>query len=460
MFAGDDDAAQARGSVTPRGARALSRVNADNLEWFQRKNMPAAFRYCCLLLTVVCLARAAPLKLEDCVRLALAAPSSVRVARMQAEIARLGAVQARANFLPQGSLGNSFNYNSPLRGTPDAFSFVALNGVREYSSIGSMNMDIDISGRLRAIMARARADQAAAAASLAISERDLRRLVASSYYRAVLAKHVASATKASLDEARSFEDRARLLAEKGESARADVVKAGAEVAFLEQSLNAAELESKLAAHDLTAFWTADVDAAVELADSLDEPAPAPEGATPAATSFLARPEFRLFDAQRSGFEADARRAKADLLPQLSLVGQYGLDSLRLKWADRGYAGFVNLQIPIFDWFRARSAARQSHLQAEQVLVNRRVAEREFSRDYRDALARVELVYAQIGIAERQVRLSEENLKLSHIRYEGGEGTALDVVSAQSQLTQARTNYFTAKANYLNARADLEVAAGK
>jgi outer membrane protein TolC len=47
-----------------------------------------------------------------------------------------------------------------------------------------------------------------------------------------------------------------------------------------------------------------------------------------------------------------------------------------------------------------------------------------------------------------------------LRYEGGEGPALDVVLAQTQLTQARTNYYTAKANYLNARADLEVAAGK
>ena len=47
-----------------------------------------------------------------------------------------------------------------------------------------------------------------------------------------------------------------------------------------------------------------------------------------------------------------------------------------------------------------------------------------------------------------------------LRYEGGEGLALDLVAAQNQLAQARTNYYTAVANYLNARADLEVAAGK
>ena len=49
---------------------------------------------------------------------------------------------------------------------------------------------------------------------------------------------------------------------------------------------------------------------------------------------------------------------------------------------------------------------------------------------------------------------------SRVRYEGGEGLALDVVAAQNQLAQARTNYYTTLVNYLNARADLEVAAGK
>ena len=67
---------------------------------------------------------------------------------------------------------------------------------------------------------------------------------------------------------------------------------------------------------------------------------------------------------------------------------------------------------------------------------------------------------QLKIAETQVKLFEENLKLSRVRYEGGEGPALDTVLAQSQLQQARTNYFTTLFLYANAQADLEVAAGR
>ena len=70
------------------------------------------------------------------------------------------------------------------------------------------------------------------------------------------------------------------------------------------------------------------------------------------------------------------------------------------------------------------------------------------------------VFAQIALTREQVRLAEEDLRMSRVRYEGGEGAALDVVTAQNQLAQARNNYYTSVANYLSARADLEVASGK
>jgi len=400
---------------------------------------------------------AGPLSLEDCVRLAQAAPSSVVIARQQTEIARLGITQARAEFFPSASLSGAYTYNSPIG--HDNFSFVALNGIREYQAFLMSGLQIDTSGRLRAGLERARADQDAARAGLGIAGRDLKRTVTASYYRLLLAHHLVQVDRDVLAESQSFEKRSRLLAEHGEVAQADVIKAGAEAAFLEQALNAAELEEKLANHDLASFWTTDVDTPLTVVDALDDKLSPPETVA-GGTPFLGRLEFRVFDAQRRGFVADAKRARADLLPQTSVLFQYGIDSTRFTFADRGYASIIHLDIPLWDWFRARSATRQFRIQSEQVDVNSRMAERTFSRDYRDALARVEKVYAQIAQTETQVKLSEDNLRLSRVRYEGGEGTALDVVTAQTQLAQARSNYYAARANYLNARADLEVASGR
>jgi outer membrane protein len=401
-----------------------------------------------------------PLTLDECIRRAEAAQSNVTIARQQAEIARYARVQAMANFLPQASVGGLYGYNSPLPGNRDTFSYASANGIREYSVLGNVALEVDTSGRLRAQLSRAKADQDAAAATIVLSQRDLRRAVAASFYRLALARKLIQVANDNLTEAQSFETRNRLLVDNQEVAQADLIKASAQVAFFEQALNAAQLDARLSNHDLASFWTQDVEGELPVVDILEDALPAPEGTSPPASPFLARPEFRLFDAQRRGFQADARRARAELFPQLSLVQQYGFDSTRFSFGDRGYASFVHLNVPVFDWFRARSASRQFTLQASQVDVNRQIAERTFSKEYRDALARVALIYAQIAITEKQVKLSEDNLRLSRVRYEGGEGVALDVVAAQGQLAQARANYFTAKANYLNARVDLEVAAGR
>jgi outer membrane protein TolC len=385
---------------------------------------------------------------------------AVTAARRQVEIARYGTVQARAGFLPNVSVGNIISYNSPLAYDRTAFSFVAANGIREYSSLLNAGLELDTSGRLRAQLARARADRDAANANLMLSERDLKRAVAEAYFRAVLTRRLIGIAKGNLAEAQAFEERSRLLAAAGEVAGADVVKASAQSAFFAQAVSSAELEARLAAHNLAAFWTTDMETALDFAGVLDEAPPQPDLDRAARSPYLRRPEFSLFEAERRGLEADARRARADLLPQLSIITQYGLDSIRYSMADRGYAGFVHLNIPVFDWFRARSASRQFQLEARQVEARRDSAARLFSKEYADARARVEMLYTQIGNTATQMQLSEENLRIARIRYEGGEGSALDVVAAQSQLAQARTDHYTVRAAYLNARADLEVASAR
>lgn len=402
---------------------------------------------------------AAPLTLQECIRLAESVQSTAGMARQQVDIANLGIRQARAGFLPQLQWSNGFTYNSPASNLIAPQSFIALNSVREYSSLFTASLELDTSGRLRAAYARARADQDAARASLGLAQRDLKRAVTAAFYRLALTRRLVEVAQSSLDEARSFEKRTKLLFQGGEAAQADVVKASAESAFLEQALNAAQLDAASANHDLASFWTADVEPALSIVDPLRQPVPSPE--KPAIDEpFLKRLEFNLYDAQHRGFLADYRRARGDLLPQTTIGFQYGIDSDRLNWADRGSATIVGLTIPIFDWFRAISTARQSRIQAQIVETSTAIARRQFSRDYQTALDQVKMIYQQIAMTQTQVKFSEDNLRLSRVRYEGGEGLALDVVAAQTQLAQARANYYTSIANYLNARADLEVAAGR
>jgi outer membrane protein TolC len=398
--------------------------------------------------------------LENCVKRAIDAPSVVVSARQQILIAKYGITAARAGFLPQLAIANAFTYNSPFPNGQGIQSFVALNGLREYSTLGTMNLNVDTSGRTRAALSRSRADLAIANANLEISRRDLRRLVTTAYYRLLLGRRLVLVARDTLAEAQGFEARTKLLFAGGEVAQADLVKASADVAFRQQNLNNAELEAQLANQDLAAFWTTDLTPVLDIVDTIDFGEALPEPQSSSATPYLRRFEFNLLDAQRTGFLADARRARADLFPQFNLIYQYGLDRNRVSTKDRGYAAFFHFDIPVFDWFRARSTEQQFRLQADQASNARQEAERSFSRDYQDALTRVNSLRQQITLTEKQVQLSADNLRLAGVRYEGGEGLALDVVAAQNQLAQARANLVTTKASYLNARAELEVASGR
>ena len=90
------------------------------------------------------------LTLDECVRLALEAPSLAQAADREQAIARERQTAARSEMLPQFGLNAGHVYNSPSRNGPTPFSFVALNGVREYLSTADANWSVDLSGRLRA----------------------------------------------------------------------------------------------------------------------------------------------------------------------------------------------------------------------------------------------------------------------------------------------------------------------
>jgi outer membrane protein len=399
------------------------------------------------------------LTLPRCVELARNAPSSVKRAQEQLAAANFAERAARANFLPQLSIANGFTYNSPLLYDNKTFSFVALNGIREYSSAANTTLEIDSSGRLRAIHNRAEANRQIADAGVTISERDLEHDVAAAYYRVLLTRKLVASGNDNLQAARDFENKVKQLVNGGEASQADLTKASLEVGLLEQATDSVKVQAEMAEHELASYWTTNVAAPLVLADDLDQPPPAPK-APSEASPYLKRPEFQLFAAQIAGFKADSRQARASMLPQLNLSFQYGIDTTHVTSRDRGYAGFVHLDIPVFDFLRARSEQRQFQSEARAAQADLGIGTRLFSKEYQDAVSRVNGTYAQIAITQRQVDLAKENLRLSRLRFESGEGTALDVVTAQSTLAQAGIDFYTTRAEYLNALSALKVASGQ
>jgi len=419
--------------------------------WFQMGWIATA-------LTSAAWAQDASLTLSDCVQKALDARNELTIARNDLRVAQQGVVGARAGFLPQVQATGGYTYNSPSK-TPGSQQFIALNGVHEYLTQFGASLPLDTSGKLRAELARARSEREAARQSVRLTERDLRKAVTASYYRLVLARRLVEVAKSTLAEAQSFESRTRKLNAGGEAARADRRQGSGRGGV--PATDVAGRGARRRDRQPRSCFVLDRgrDRRSEGVRSIRR-SPAPACADGTSDAYLKRLEFSVFDAQRLGLKADIGAARAGMLPQTSLNWQYGIDSTRYSWADRGQAFFATVDVPIFDWLKAWSATKQAHIRLESFDITRDMARRNLSKEYQSALARVRLTWAQIETTRQQVSLSQENYHLSQVKYEGGEGLALDVVAAQSQLAQARGNYFSAIAAYFNARSDLEVASGQ
>lgn len=404
------------------------------------------------------------LSLEDCVRLAMTAPSTASVARQEVAAASAGITAARAALLPQARFAAGSIYNSPLLWDRSQFSFVALNGLREYLGYLEIRYDLDLSGRIRANLALARAQRLLAEASRRLAERDLRRAVAGAYYDLLLARHMVEQERSGLAQAEDFERRVQALARSGEASLADVHKAAALRARFQQRLSQAELNAQLANQALASFWTDRVNEELDIVDSLENPPEPPgeilEPVREVADVVNRRPELTRLAALEQQYLAEARIARAGLRPQASAVVQYGLDANRVWAQDRGYALFVNLEIPVFDWFAARSQARQAEYRRTQVLQQAAISRREFAREYWAAAARVRSWWERSRYARQELEHNREDLRLARLRFESGEGSALEVVTAQTQTVDSAEAYDSALAEYLKAIVDFEVASGK
>lgn len=400
------------------------------------------------------------LTLEQCVELAYAAPSDVSIAREQREAADAGLKAAWGGFLPHASLDGGYTYNRPLRDDHDTQSFASLDGIDHYVAVGDLTAELDTSGRLRAGLRQARAERDAATAAHQLSRRELRLEVSRAYFAALLARKLVAVARDSLDEAKWFEDRARRLTEHGEAARVDVVQASAQVAELGQRLQDAELNASLSQQELASFWTPDVSAPLALADVLDGPEPeAPPELEPDAAWMDARPQSALLDARRRALLAEARGARAQRLPQADVSFRYGLDAVRKEIDDRGYAVFVHLNVPLFDGWKASSAAHQLEVRARQVAARQQIQMRQLAKRYEGARERVVSLRGQVANARTRVDLLDDALRLSRVRYDGGEATALEVLNAQAQLAAARADLYRTKAAAWQAAEDLRAVTG-
>jgi outer membrane protein TolC len=411
---------------------------------------------------------ATPLSLDDALRLANAQASAFQQAGLNEKIAAEDVKQAQAAFLPRVSVATDYIYTSPLTGgtpgTPREPSFIANNAVNEYQALLNVAGDLDLSGKLRATLAKNRALLAAAHAGTEVARRALAQAVVESYYALALASAQRRAAEQNLAAAEEFEHVTALLLSGGEVAPVDLTRAQLQTIERRDELEKARANEAVAAGSLrvlvgydflTPIATTDLTIAIPVDDEISRLT---------ADMISTRPEFTQFESRRQAAAQEVRIARAERLPQLSysLNGGFDTDSMHpsILKQHSGVSAAFNLSIPIFDWGASRSRERQAHLREEIGESQRALALRGFAEQFYSARAQVASASARIRLAATGMTLADNNLNASIARYRSGEAQVIEVTDAETTLVAQRQAFYQALFDYQVALARLRQAAGR
>lgn len=410
-----------------------------------------------------------PLTLDRAKALALAQPSALSQAEIDARIAEEGVTQARAAFLPTLSAPLAYTFTSPLHGpeqhgvpyTERPPAFVANNGVNEYFLVANAAGEIDVNGRLRAELDQRRAELARAEAAALVARRGVVSAVTESFYGLALAHAKRRIAADAVAAAEDFLRLTKLMLEGGEVAEVDTIRARVDVAARRDELLQAEAAERSAAETLNAL-TGQQFGIVPDVESLDRALPLPNEVSGLTAEAVAkRPELAALDAEARAAEAAARAAHAERLPSLSYSVSAGVDDTAIEPSrDLGAAAVVSLNVPIFNWGASKSRQREAELRREQAEQARRIAERQYAQAFFSARAETEAAAARVRLLASSVADALRALDISMLRYRAGEASMLEVTDARATLATQRAAYYQAIFDYRITLDHLRLAVGQ
>src|SRR5262249_21913301 len=203
----------------------------------------------------------------------------------------------------------------------------------------------------------------------------------------------------------------------------------------------------------------------EVAEDLHAPVPLPTRSEVQQQAARNNPDIRAALESSRAASFDVTGARAGYLPALSFDYWYGIDAQR--FAVNGPSGVSNLgssaaasvNIPIWNWGATQSRVKQAELRRAQAQRELSLAQRKLLAEIKSLYAEAETAMNEFGGLNRSAELAEESLRLTTLRYKGGEATVLEVVDAQTTYAQSNAAYQDGAVRYRVALANLQTLTG-
>jgi len=382
------------------------------------------------------------------------------------KVAKEDKVQSRAALLPNVTFGTTYLYTEG-NGT-GLVRYIANNSVHEYISQGNVHQDLSLQNF--ADFRRTQALEAVAKARAEIAARGLVVTVVQAYYGFAVAERKYATAQRADAEAQRFLDISQKLEKGGEVAHSDVIKAQIQQRQQHRDLQEAELEMNRTRLELSVLVFPDFTENFTVVDDLQLPESLPPFPEVQAAAAKKNPELRAALSMLQASKQEVVAAWNGFLPSLSFDYFYGIDSSHFAasqfdpaaqqtFRNLGYSAAATLQLPIWNWGSNRSKLKQADLRRDQARIELSATQRELLAKLHNFYEEAETSRTELESLDQSAELAADSLRLTTMRYQGGEATVLEVVDAQNTLTQARNAFNDGQARFRVAVATLQTLTG-
>lgn len=409
------------------------------------------------LLLVASTGNALELTLEQCIAQALENDREIKAETALLEARGEDVAIARKGFFPTLKLSAAYTlYDQPTRLIIDANSFgqglpseevelVDTDSVKSAHLV--LEQPLFTGGELTHNLQKKEAQKGQAYLKLLRRKALVERDVAAAYFQA-LNQQMQSQTNEKLLEARR--ERLRILRERlaeGYGTRDEILTLGTDLALAEAELFRSRTRARVALVSLRNRLYLEQGVTLALAAPTSYHGLAGDGPDFKPAAVQSRKDYLALGEQIKGAEAEVKRARSKLYPQVSLVGQYTRqDETNLTRAEVWAAG-ARLEWSLFEWGKNLAEIRQASAEKQHLQYQREAFARDMESEveelWGEALALEKIAEAQAG----KTRAGEGLLKTALAQY--AEGTVkLDQVLEQEAAMVASYHDYLATTNRL------------
>jgi outer membrane protein TolC len=296
--------------------------------------------------------------------------------------------------------------------------------------------------------------------------------VTRAYYALVNAERRYATAQQAVQQAARFLEITQQQERAGQVARSDVVKAEIQSRQQQQSFAEATLIMENARLLLAVLLFPTFNENFTVVDDLRAAPALPPFPEIRGMAERGNPDLRAASEALRAADHDVHLARNAFFPTVTVDGVYGIEANEFALhsaiaaqpelgilPNLGYFVTVNLTVPVWEWGGLRSRLHQSETRERHAMVTLSQTQRQLVGSlysmYNEALT----ARSAVDNLQRVADLAGESLRLTNLRYQAGESTALEVVDSQNTLVQARNAADEAEVRYRIALAELQTLTG-